>query len=304
MGELNFQPVQITDYDRVYEYTSAYGENSCQHSPVSMFSLAGKYDDHICIEDGFLYIMRDDLCDDTYRVYLAPLGGGDLKKAYENIFADAAAHGKKSKFLTLTQKHAEFLEKEFPGRFDISEERDLAEYVYFTEKMSEFSGKKLRKRRQEVAKFFEEYGDRVEIKLIEKSDHEDIIQFEKEWVVFNSETHDEAALLIEQVEIKRQLSVFDELHLSGIILRIDGEVHGFGYGTKLNDDCFDAIIEKGDRGIPNIYKVLRRESVRMCALDCTYINLEEDVGSEGLRNLKLAYQPEYLISKYIVTEVV
>ena len=36
--DLEFLPVTWSDYERIYPYTSAYGEGSCQHSPVSMAS--------------------------------------------------------------------------------------------------------------------------------------------------------------------------------------------------------------------------------------------------------------------------
>ncbi len=300
---MEFSEVMLENIEHIFAYTSAYGEGSCQHSPISMFSLKEKYDDRVCEKDGFLYILRNGLCDDTYRVYLAPLGEGDIRVGFENILSDAASHGKKVKFMTLTEKAKSALEEAFPGRFSIQEDRDLSEYVYRTEVMATYAGKKLRKRRQEVAKFWAAYGDRVTVQKIEASDHEDILEFEERWVAINSETHDQVALEIEAREIEKQLKFFDELHLSGIVLRIDGEVHGFGYGTKLSDEMYDAIIEKGDRGIPDIYKVLRQESVKQCAVVCPYVNLEEDVGQPGLRNLKLAYQPEYLIDKYIVTEV-
>jgi hypothetical protein len=111
-----------------------------------------------------------------------------------------------------------------------------------------------------------------------------------------------AALQRESRMIESQLMNFDKMHLSGIVLRIDGQVYGFGYGTKLNDTCYDAIAEKGDRSVPHLYKVLRQEAVKQCALDCIWVNVEEDLGIQGLRELKFAYHPEYLLRKFIATE--
>ena len=74
MGTLKFRPIALSDIDWVDKYTSLYGEGSCQHSPVSMFSLSEKYGDEICEQEGILYVLRRNLCDDTYRVYMAPFG--------------------------------------------------------------------------------------------------------------------------------------------------------------------------------------------------------------------------------------
>ena len=300
--KLDFKPVTIDDYDRIYPYTSVYGEGSCQHSPVSMYSLREKYGDAVCIKDGFLYTLRTNLCDDIFRVYLAPLGGGDLKAAFGNIISDAREHGRRVKFLSLTQKYAEALGELFPGSFDIKEERDIAEYMFKSEVMAYFTGPELSKRRREVNSFWHKYGDRASVDRIVPEDMPDIMRFEKRWLAQSKENHDMAALERESRMIRDQLEHFERLHLSGIVIRIDEVIFGFGYGTRLGDLCYDAIIEKGDRNIPYIYKVLRSESVKQCGLDCTYVNMEEDVGIPGLRALKSAYKPAYLINKFIATE--
>ena len=89
--ELLFEPVDLESLDRIRPYTSAYGEDSFQHSPVSMFALQDKYGDSCCILDGFLYVLRSRLCDEKYRVYLAPLGEGDRTAAYARILDDAGS---------------------------------------------------------------------------------------------------------------------------------------------------------------------------------------------------------------------
>lgn len=302
MEDLVFTPVNLDAFDQVYRYTSVFGEGSCQHSACSMYSLAEKYGDAVCERDGVLYTLRSRLCDDDFRVYLAPMGHGNMKAAFLNIISDAEAHGKKTKFFSLTEKYADVLKEELPDRFDIEEDRDLAEYIYRTEVMAAFSGRKLKKRRSEVNTFWNIYGNRASVTKIEPSDFPDILEFERKWLDKNKETHDMEALGREARMIEVQLSHFEELHLSGIVLRIDGVVSGFGYGTKLSDSYYDAIIEKGDRDVQNVYKVLRQESVKQCAMDCTYVNMEEDVGVPGLRALKYAYKPEFLLHKYVAVE--
>ena len=74
-------------------------------------------------------------------------------------------------------------------------------------------------------------------------------------------------------------------------------------GNTHNTQVDDVIIEKGDRSISDIYKILNRDLVRMCCYGFSYINREEDVGVEGLRKAKMSYKPDILLEKYIVTEV-
>lgn len=302
MSELDFRELSLEDYGKVYEFTSKYGEGSCQHSFITMYSLNEKYGDLICEKDGFLFILRIRLCNQDYRVYLAPLGNGDWKSAFERILADAHEHGARVKFISLTKTAAEYLEHEFSEQFEIMEDRDLAEYIYLTDKIARFPGVKLEKRRKEINKFWRTYGERAHVTTITRDDFQDILEFEQLWLEQNIEDHDMVSLKREQRSIQLQLEHYEELALSGVVLRIDGRVHGFSYGVKLSDDYYDAIIEKCDKNILNIYRVVRQESVKQCAMDCKYVNLEEDLGIEGLRNLKHHYKPEFLLEKFIVTE--
>ena len=302
MSSLSFCKLRPKEYDLVYSYMSAHGDGSCQHSFVSMYALFEKYGDCICESDGFLYTLRSRLCDEQYRIYLAPMGDGDLKQAFQNVIEDAHQYGKKAKFITLTKRYAEFVHKAFPDAFEIQEDRDLAEYVYRVDRLSSFSGKVLKKRRQEVNQFWTEYGERASVTRMTPADIADVLAYENEWVQQNSETHDMSALEREARFGRKMLQNFEAFHLAGVVLRIDGRVRGFSFGTKLNDTIFDGLLEKGDREVLNAYKVLRMELAKQCACDCIYENIEEDLGILSLRSMKLQYQPDYLINKFIVSE--
>ena len=296
---LSFAPVSLNDLDRIYRYTSMYGEGSCQHSPVSMYSLAEKYADMVCEQDDALYTLRSNLCDDTHRVYLAPMTGRDIKDAFAKIIKDAESYNKKASFITLTETYARELENGFPGMFDIREERDLAEYMYRADIMAGFLGSSLRKRRAEVNTFYNRYGERASVSEITKDDLDELLSFERTWMSANRETHDADALDRDARMIEKQFEVFDKLGLFGVILRIDGVMAGFAYGVKLNDEVYDVIVEKADRDIPHAYKALRMVSAKQCSESCSLINYEEDVGIPGLRYMKTSYKPEYLLRKFI-----
>ena len=299
---LPFAPVTPEDYEKLYPYTSAYGENSCQHSPVSMFSLSEKYGDAVCVQECFLYTHRERLDDEQHRVYLAPMGEGSRKTAYERILADANTHGKKVRFVTLTEEQAAFVEHAFPGRFRFQGVRDLAEYIFNVQTMAEFPGKLNARRRTEIRSFWRDNRTYAAVQDMSEADIDEVLAFAELWFHENAETHDRQALDREMRSIRKQLQYFHLLRLSGTVLRINGSIKGFCYGTPLNRQCYDVLIEKGARDIPGVYRVLRQESTRRNAAGFLYINFEEDVGVPGLRKIKTSYGPAFLIQKYIVTE--
>ena len=299
---LSFAPVTLADKPTVDRYTKVYGESSCQHSFVSMFALREKYGSEICEKDGFLFTLRKALCRDGERVYLAPMGGGDRKGAYAAILADAAKHGCKAVFNTVTKGQVDFLQQSFPGRFRYTELRDYAEYVYLTESLCNMGGKKLADKRYKINRLLRECGDKLEVKQLCSDDAPELLRFEEKWLRDNAEDHDQDALQREMRAIRLQLENFDPLGLSGVGIYLEGNMIAFAYGVPLNDGCYDGLAAKADRAIPNTYKLLYREMSRLCAAPRTYFNWEEDVGVKGLRSIKTEYDPSVLMRKYLVRE--
>ena len=124
-----------------------------------------------------MYVHRRNLDTEEYRVYLAPLGPGDLKNGFLQIIENAASWGKKVRFYTLTERYANALGELFPGRFEIAHDRNLAEYMYRTEIMAAFPGHALYKRRQEVNAFWNRYADRAKVTRIVPEDLPEIHSF-------------------------------------------------------------------------------------------------------------------------------
>lgn len=308
---LNFHPVSLSDSVIVRKYMEKSGEGSCQHSFVSMISLFEKYGDSVCESDEVLYTLRSHLCSDKYRYYLAPMFYSESEKqdndiaasAFSNIIEDAHSHGCKTMFHTLTEKNKDILESVLPGKFLIEERRDLAEYIYSTEKMAAFAGHDLSEKRREANKLRRIYGERLNVSVIKPDDFDDILRFEKKWLSENAEDHDMNALYKEEKVIEFQLEHYSELALSGIVIRIDGEICGFNYGAALNSDYYDTLIEKGDKNIEDIYRLLIQESVIRTMGSFRFLNREEDLGIPGLRKSKLSYSPVLLLKKYEAAEI-
>ena len=193
-----------------------------------------------------------------------------------------------------------------PGVFSVEGSRDLAEYVYSTDDLVNLPGIHFKKIRNVIHKFFREYEGRYEILKIASEHIECIRNFQGEWLdekLFreNNPLH-EVQLANENAGVQCALDNFFELGLDGIVILIDGKIHGYMYGSPLSAEHFDAISGKGEPAIPNISSVLKREFARLCCSGFKYVNLEEDLGVEGLRNMKTLYMPAYLIENFILTE--
>lgn len=299
---MDFKKVTIDDYDRVWKYCSLYGENSCQHSFINMFTLYEKYGSKICEENGFLYVLRERMCDENTRVYLFPMGEGDKKRAVEKIMEDARSHNSLVRFQTITETKSNWLKSEFPNVFNIEETRDYAEYLHLSDNLANLSGKKFASKRYDANLFRRTYEGRITEIPVTKENINEVLEFERQWLIESQESHDRIALELEYREIELQLRHIDELKISGLIVKIDNIIQGIVYGAPISNNCYDVLIEKGNRKFNDIYRILHQDIVRLCAMNYKYINREEDVGVEGLRKSKLSYKPDILLKKFIASE--
>ena len=309
---LNFQPATLGMKPLVDSYTYKYGEGSCQHSFVSSWCLRHKYGDMFCEHDGYLYTLRSAKCTSDYRVYLFPHGDRAdpeaLRRAVQNVIDDAHGHESRVRFETLTQSAKDIVCSLFPGGFSAETNEDYTEYVYSIDRQEDLSCWGLRNRRQKINRFFRDYGDRCKILRIEKEHIPLIREYQASWLKYKLESQERSqhyidTIMTDNAAIQVALDNFFELDLFGIVLFIDGKVSGYEYGSRLSESYCDSMEEKGDTSIRSICRVLNQEFINMCCHGMHYINVEEDVGIEGIREKKHFDRPDILIEKFIVQEV-
>lgn len=304
---LDFRPITLEDKERIERYSFRYAQNSCQHTFVSMYAHFGKYGDSYAEKDGRLYICRTRLGTDRQKVYLFPMGDmpdvQGLRTAINELLADASREGKRAVLYTITEEAKGRLEQAFPGKFDFCEERDCFEYLYLRRKLADLSEIGFQVQRRQYRLFYRKYAGRVMVETITPKIIPQILEFQQRWMDERMLRAADAGLYEEDTAIRRELLEYQALGLFGIVIRVDGKVAGYAFGAPVSDDCFDLLAEKGDRSIAYIYRALKRELPERCGEQYRYINWEEDVGSAGLREMKLRYRPDILMKKYTAREV-
>ena len=304
---LKFQPFSIDKKSLLDKYFSAYGEGSCQHSFVSSFCMFEKYGDYFAIKDDFLFVRREKRCTNQSLVYLFPFGDmGDSEKvrhAVDSVIEDARSHGCKVRFETVTEKAKNFIMENYPGIFSVTELRDVAEYIYDCEKFASMDGGEYHDRRRHVRKFLETYKGHWNLEPVNSNNFNEMMKLANEWLQLKIDDENKTQLTCEHSAIEKSLKNWDALGMKGIVLRIDGEVCGFIYGMRLNDDTFNAMILKADKSKVYISPFLYRSFAELCSKTSKWLNLEEDLGDKGLRQMKLSYRPDHFLNKYLVEEV-
>lgn len=304
---LDFVKMSIDNKKDIDKYFCVYGEGSCQHSFVTSYCLSVKYDNYYCEKESVLYTLRNGLCDDKYRIYLFPMcdwnDNSKLKNIIDNILNDAHGHNKKVSFNSITTKAKDRIKELYGDLFVIEENRNLYEYIYAIDDLAYLKGSQYYNKRNEVKTFFKRYDGKITIKKMEDEDLENIKKLGKFWLDEDENRNLNEQLIIENKALDIALNEYDKLGIIGTVIYVEKDIAGFIIGTALNYEMIDAMIEKGNIKYKGIYRVLNNEFAKQCCDNYKYVNLEEDLGVEGLRNMKLLYHPSHLIKKFVAREV-
>ena len=293
---LPFREPALEDREAVEKCAAAYNYPLCEHCFVDVFIWQGHYHTRICFYEGFLLIKMTP-ADGTHDIYLAPIGEGDLRNAVEALQADAMEQGIPFLMVSIAEDMLLRLEEAMPNAFAYSWSEDGADYIYLSEKLQTLSGKKLQSKRNLVNRFKANYDGRWAYEdLTEENIHEGF-DFHMKWIDDNHHLY-ESDFLGETCAISLALRNFTPLGLRGGILRLDGKIIAFTLGKQSTPDMFVMQIEKADHTIPGAYQMINQQFALHNCKGVTYINREEDLGIDGLRQAKRSYQPVMLAKKY------
>lgn len=287
-----FHHVTLEDKEWIKRIFSSQKRLACEYSFGNIFSYTAKFP-ILVAEVGGCFISKCIIDSEFY--YCFPLGDGDKKAAVEYIINDAKSADKKCILFAVDESGKEFLEKEFPERFEISSDRGGMDYVYYSEDLINLRGKKYQPKRNHISFFEKNY--RWTYESMNAENVRDCVEMSENWLYQSS--HDDKADLEDELKIIRKVSEnFDALEYKGGVIRIDGEVIAYAMGEELTEDTFCVHFEKAYPGIRGAYPLINREFVKNELSQYKYIDREDDVDSENLRKAKLSYYPAFLLEEY------
>lgn len=191
-----------------------------------------------------------------------------------------------------TEKAKEKVEQIYPEH-EFESYSDIEDYIYETEKLKTFSGKKLQKKRNHLNAFYKENKE-YRYESLTKENIDECHKFYESWM----EDLEDEFLFYEKKGIESVWKYFDLFDIKGGIIYIQNEVKAFIIATRLSDRMIQINVEKADDQIRGIYQAIIKEFLEHEYPDVTLVNREDDMGKENLRKAKEAYYPIYKIKKY------
>ncbi len=228
-------------------------------------------------------------------IFSFPFGAGDQKKVIEKLWNICKIKNIKLNFYPIVEEQREKLMKWFPGKFEIDTDRNDFDYIYTYEKLAELKGKKLHGKRNHIARFKD--NDDWSYEPLSLYNREDCLALARVWEQKRQQKWNDA-MHQEMDALRDALKYFDELGLTGGVLRKAGNIVAFTIGERLNSDTFVVHFEKALPDLQGAYPMINQQFVLHACGGCSYINREEDTGDPGLRKSKLSYFPDILLKKY------
>lgn len=291
---IEFKDITLQDKNTITAYTMNSCRRNCDLSFSNLCSWRFLYDTKFAIVDNFLVFK---FWAGGELAYMMPVGSGNPEKAVKALIEDARQEGQPFCMLGVCSCMREDLENIAPGQFTFTADRDYADYIYLRSDLATLKGKKFQPKRNHINKFRNTYPNH-EYTPITPDRVQECLDLEAEWCKVNHCDQQEGTGN-ERRALIYALHHFEELGLTGGILRVDGKIVAFTFGMPINKETFGVHVEKADTRIDGAYAMINYEFANRVPEQYLYLNREEDLGLEGLRKAKLSYQPETILEKYM-----
>jgi hypothetical protein len=230
----------------------------------------------------------------TGTIYgLAPFGPGDKKSALDVLSEEIA---KQTSDVRICRVEEEFIKNHMdPAKYAVVNDRDNSDYVYLAKDLISLSGNKYHRKKNHLNQFIKNHAFEyhpLNTELVRR-----VLGMQEAWCQIR-ECVVKPDLLAEDFAVREALTYFEELGYQGGAVLINSVVEAFSLGEPLNEDAAVIHIEKANLEIPGLYAAINQLFCLNAWSNFTYINRDQDMGSEGLRKAKESYYPHHMVNKY------
>lgn len=294
---INFK--QITRSDKK-EIDAAFADNiyrACDFCFVNLYAWNAKFKTVFAIEHRTIFLRFQD--SDGQFYYMMPIGKMRLGEALNLMMRDAEENRIPFQMKGITLHMWEAIQNEMPRKFRYLPDKNNNEYIYYSEKLINLSGKKLQSKRNHINRFKTDNPDWQYIPLVSRKELDECAKMLDEWEEVNIAKID-FSQRYDYIATKIMLENFEYLELKGGAIRVNGKIVAFSIGEPLTADSFVVHVEKAFGEMNGAYTIINQQFIEHEAAEFTYINREEDMGIPNLRKAKMSYYPDLLLEEGIL----
>ncbi len=295
---INFKPILLSDKKAIDSCLAGNTYRACDFCFTNLYAWQAKFKTTFSIEQDTLFIRYKDI--DGELCYVIPIDKMPLEKSLSIIIQDARENNIPFIMKGITIRMWNDIIKVMPDTFKFTHDRNNDEYIYLSERMIGLKGKKLQSKRNHINRFKKDYPDWNYFSLASEKDLQECSNMLDEWEDLNL-SKAEKSLRYDYIATKLMLENFGYLELRGGAVKVNGKIVAFTIGEPLTEDTFVIHVEKAYGEIIGAYPIINQQFAEHEISGYKYINREEDMGLDYLRQAKKSYYPDILLQERILT---
>lgn len=188
--------------------------------------------------------------------------------------------------------------------FKIIEDRNNFDYIYDMSELKDYVGKKFDKKRNRFAAFLKNYPN-AEAKIISLEDpfiQNSMVKLYEKWLQDKLDHSTGFESHREVIVLKKFFSTASIFNIVSIGVFLNDELIAFSIEELMKTDYVVSHVVKIDNNFIGINEFLmKKKSEILFSLKKRFLNQEQDLGIESLRQAKSRFRPCFFLKKYIVS---
>ncbi len=288
---MTFHQLALSDRDAMQAVTLHSGRRNCNYTFANLVGWQFWYYTEVCVLENAV-VLRYTFDDQRAYMVCAP-------EELPLVLIEALFDDSNGDLILIGFEDSQVAQlSSFNSRFSISVEpvRDQYDYIYRRTDLATLHGRHLDAKRNHIRRFRAEHPD-FEYRPLTPEYFDECRRLTDIW---QEEKGGSDTINAEKQVMETIFSNWDALGMIGGSIFVDGRMVAFTYGSAVTTDTFDVCVEKADRHVEGAFAIINQQFAEHLPEQYVYLNREEDMGIPGLRQAKLSYHPEILLTYNVV----
>ena len=288
---MTFHPLTLFDREAMQAVTLPSGRRNCNYTFANLVGWQFWYYTEVCVLENAV-VLRYTF--DGQRAYMVCTSEAMSLELIEALFNDSNGELTLIGFEDSQVKELSIIH--FPLSISTEPLRDQYDYIYRRTDLATLHGKHLDAKRNHIHRFRAEHPD-FEYRPLTPELFDECRRLTEIW---QAEKNRNETIDAEHRVMETIFSNWDALGMIGGSIFVDSRLVAFTYGAAVTNDTFDVCVEKADRHVEGAFAIINQQFAEHLPEQYIYLNREEDMGIPGLRQAKLSYHPEILLTYNVV----
>jgi len=291
---MTFHQLSLPDRETMQAVTLSSGRRNCNYSFANLVGWQFLFNTEVCVLDSAV-VLRYTF--DGRWAYMVCTSEALSMELIEALLDDCNGD------LTLIGLEDSQVVQYSPFSFSVEPVRDRYDYIYRRADLATLHGKHLDAKRNHIHRFRAKHPD-FEYRPLTPELFDECRRLTEVWQKEKNENGNRNETIDAEYRVMETIfSSWDALGMIGGSIFVDGRMVAFTYGSAVTTDTFDVCVEKADRHVEGAFSIINQQFAEHLPEQYIYLNREEDMGIPGLRQAKLSYHPEILLTYNVVATI-